>query len=170
MKRRGLFDCPSTHVIGTGGLVGVSVLWRYSCAEQQRFLLLPGSCTSRLAGWPAHLVPLADSSKYVFLKQSSTAMHLRTPLHHMLFPNLFPTLPLPHFSPLILLLPTPQHLQMPRLLRQRSLRLPRQPGRVFLSTATTRQHTNTRTNTRTCTQTNSPPPKKEQYDIYDEPW
>lgn len=97
-------------------------------------------------------------------------MHLRTPLHHMLFPNLFPTLPLPHFSPLILLLPTPQHLQMPRLLRQRSLRLPRQPGRVFLSVATTRQHTNTRTNTRTCTQTNSPPPKKEQYDIYDEPW
>ncbi len=48
------------------------------------------------------------------------------------FPTLSPLLPLP----LLLttpLLPTPQHLQMSHLLRQRPFRLPSQPGCIFLA-------------------------------------
>ena len=70
---------------------------------------------------------------------NATSSHLKS--------QLLPTLPL-SLSPLLLFplptststllplpLPTPQHLQMPRLLRQRPLRLPRQPGRIFLPDA-----------------------------------
>lgn len=71
-------------------------------------------------------------------------------------PQLFPTLALPIPLPLstttllLALLPTTQHLQMARLLRQRPLRLSSQPSGIFLpvttaivSTTPTHKHTRT---------------------------
>lgn len=71
-------------------------------------------------------------------------------------PQLFPTLALPLSLPLstttllLALLPTTQHLQMARLLRQRPLRLSSQPSGIFLpvttaivSTTPTHKHTHT---------------------------
>lgn len=133
-RPRGLFDCPSRPSVGNWRSCGRWVLWRYpSMREKQQVCL--SSLALVLLGWPAQICPPPYFSKHVVDPKQNPPILINNILCTQ---QSFPTHPLPPFFALpsttflLLPLPTPQHLQMPRLLRQRPLRLPRQTSRIFL--------------------------------------